>query len=186
MIYKEKKFKLKDGTIAIAKSPKVSDAKLVLNSIINVASSTHELLSEPEDFTSYLKDISKEEKFIESFNENKNYFICVYVNDSIIGNCSITFKEHIKDRHRATLGIAIEKEYQDKGIGSFLFDEMIDIARNTKGIEQLELDVAKTNLRAKHLYTKKGFVKVGELPRQLKISDGNYIDGESMVLFLNK
>ncbi|MBQ9448575.1 MAG: GNAT family N-acetyltransferase [Acholeplasmatales bacterium] len=185
MIYNEKLFKLNDGSFAIAKSPKVVDARKLINNIIRVAESTHELLSEPEDFKPFLEDITKEEKFIESFNNNQNYLICVYVNDEIIGNCALNFKTHLKDKHRATVGIAIEKEYQDKGIGSFLFDEMINIAKNTEGVEQLELDVAKTNERAKHLYSKKGFVKVGDLPHELKLSDGSYIDGEKMVLFLN-
>ena len=186
MIYKEKLFKLKDGSFAIAKSPKTSDALKLLNNIIRVASVTHELLSEPEDFKPFLDDISKEEKFIDASNNGKNYLICVYVNDDIVGNCALRFNTHKKDMHRASVGIAIDKEYWGKGIGSFLFDEMIELAKETEGVEQLELSVAKTNERAKHLYMKKGFVKTGEIPHQLKVSDEEYIDGELMTLFLNK
>ena len=56
----------------------------------------------------------------------------------------------------------------------------------TEGIEQLELGVIANNEKAKRLYTKKGFVKTGDIPHELKLKDGTYLDGETMVLFLNK
>lgn len=184
MIFPKKEVLLKDGSKVIFKSPEVSDAKMLLNNIVNVCSSTDNLLSTPEDFAKFINDISLEENFIKSHSEGKNTIICVYDNDVIVGNCEITFCSHQKDRHRASIGIAIEKEYQNKGIGSLLFDELIKIAKETEGIEQIELSVVATNDRAKHLYSKKGFVKVGDIPRQLKLKDGRYLDGESMVLFL--
>ncbi|MBP5342952.1 GNAT family N-acetyltransferase [bacterium] len=184
MIYKPKEFILKDGTKVILKSPEKGDARILLDNIIKVASSTDNLLSEPEDYNAYVTNIEKEETFIESYNTNKNYLICVYLNGKIIGNSSLNFHNHIKDRHRSSVGIAIQKEYWGLGIGSILFDEMIKIAKNTEGIEQIELDVISTNERAKNLYTKKGFVKVGDIPHQLKLKDGRYLNGESMILFL--
>ena len=83
-------------------------------------------------------------------------------------------------------GLAVSEEYRGLGIGSILFDIMIDLAKKTPGIEQIELDVIGVNERAKRLYTSKGFVKVGDKPHQLKLKDGTYLDGENMVLFLNK
>ena len=62
---------------------------------------------------------------------------------------------------------------------------MIKLAKETEGIEQIELDVVAVNERAKHLYTKKGFKKVGDIPHQLKLSNGTYLDGESMILVLD-
>ena len=184
MLYSPKEFILRDGTKILLKSPEVSDARMLLDNIIKIASSTNYLLSEPEDFNKYLEDITKEEAFISSFNNNKHYLICVYIDGVIKGTISLIFNQHKKDKHRATIGIAIQKEYQDKGIGSILFDEVIDIAKNTEGVDQLELDVVSTNERAKHLYTKKGFVKTGTIPRQLKLEDGTYLDGDMMVLYL--
>ena len=186
MIYKSKEFILKDGTKVVFKTPEVEDAKKLLNHIIAVASSTNNLLSEPKDFQKYLDDISLEEKYINSAREGKNYTIAVYVQERIVGVCSLDFHTHQKDQHRARVGIAIQKDYQDKGIGSLLFDELIRLAKETEGIEQLELDVISTNDMAKHLYRKKGFVKVGDIPHQLKLKDDTYLNGESMVLFLNK
>ena len=35
-------------------------------------------------------------------------------------------------------------------------------------------------------FYKKGFIKTGDIPHELKLKDGTYLDGETMVLFLNK
>lgn len=186
MIYKAQEFTLKNGLKVTLKSPEVSDAQKLLNFIVSVASITDYILSTPKDFEGFLKDITKEEKYIDSYKENKDYLICVYHDGEIIGDCSLAFHRHEKDAHRATVGIAVGKEYWGLGIGSLLFEEMIKLAKNEPGIEQIELSVIANNERAKRLYTKKGFVKVGDIPHQLKLKDGSYLDGENMVLFLNK
>ena len=186
MIFDPKEVTLKDGTVVVLKTPEVGDAKMMLDNIINVANSTNYLLSAASDFEHYLKDISKEEAFLAAKRESRDHMIAVYLNGVIIGCASLDLHFHEKDKHRAVIGIAIQKPYWDKGIGSILFDELINIAKNTEGIEQIELDVIGINERAKHLYTKKGFVKTGDIPHQLKLKDGTYLDGETMVLFLDK
>ena len=187
MIYQKKEFILKNGTKLLLKSPGVSDARMLINQIVTAASQTDYLLSTPEDFEKYLKDISKEEDFIAKFNDSKDYLICAYVDGKIVGNLSFKFLKHTKAKHRATVSIAIIKEYWGLGIGSIMFDEMINIAKNTPGIEQIELDggVIAQNERAMSLYKKKGFIKTGTIPHELKLSDGTYLDGCLMTLFLN-
>ena len=183
MVYEPKEFLLKDGKKVIFKSPEPRDAKLMIDNIVAVASSTDNLLSAPHDFDKYYADISLEERWIVSNREGPNYLIAVYLNDVIIGSCSLDMHPQEKAKHRATIGIAIQKPYWGKGIGSLLFDEMIQIGKGI-GLEQIELDVIASNDRAKRLYTKKGFVKIGNLPHELKLKDGSYLDGETMVLFL--
>lgn len=185
MIYKEKEFYTKNNIKLIAKTPDITEAKELVEAMIRITKESSEYLaSSPETFLPFRDDISKEEDFIKSSREGLNYYICVYDNGKIIGDCELRFFSQAKTKHRSSIGIAIAKEYQNIGIGSFLFDEMISIARNTPGIEQIELEVISKNERAKHLYTKKGFVKVGDIPNNLKLSDGTYLDGERMVLFL--
>ena len=186
MIYKEKEFILKNGMKVVFKTPEVTDAPLLLNNIIAVSASTDNLNSLPEDYDSFLKDITKEESFISGYRDGDNYLIAVYKDDMIIGSSTINFRKLKKEKHRSTVGIAIREEYQNLGIGSYLFDEMINIAKEKDGVEQIELTVISTNHQAKHLYTKKGFFKTGDLPRHLKLEDGSYLDGEKMVLFLDK
>ena len=184
MIYEAHEFSLKDGTKVIIKSPAISDGPKLLANIIAISASTDFLLSVPEDYDIYLKDMKKEEDFIASFVDNDSCLLCAYVNDKVIANCKLSVRTHVKDHHRADIGIAIAPEYQNRGLGSLLFDILIQIAKNLKYVEQLELEVVKINERAKHLYLNKGFVKVGDIPHDIKLKDGAYLDSEKMVLFL--
>ena len=187
MIYETKEFTLKNGLKVILKSPEVSDAPKLLNSIIKVSETTDYITSLACDYQIYLDDMKKEEAFIEgSNNSGTNYLIAVYVNGDIIGNCLLSFLGNVKTRHRGRIGIAITKEYRGMGIGSLLFDEMINIAKNREGVTQLELEVIKDNTVAKKLYTSKGFVKTGERPRALRLPNGTYLDEDIMVLFLDR
>jgi RimJ/RimL family protein N-acetyltransferase len=186
MIYEAKEFVLKNGLKVVLRSPEKEDAHNLINQIISVASSTDYLLSTPSDFQHYVDDISKEEAFIEWSKTDSGYWLIACVEDKIVANCSLRFYKHEKDKHRGTIGIAITEEYQSIGIGSLMFDEMIKLAKNTPGVEQIELDVIDENAKARRLYSSKGFVITGSIPRQLKLKDGTYLDGITMVLFLNK
>ena len=96
------------------------------------------------------------------------------------------FYKHEKDKHRGTIGIAISEKYRGMGIGSLLFDEMIRLAKNTPGIDQIELDVIDKNEPAMRLYKSKGFIETGRIPHQIKLKDGTHLNGVTMVLFLDK
>ena len=187
MIYSAKEFTLKNGLKVILKSPGISDAPKLLDSIIKTSATTDYITSLPEDYQKYLDDMSKEEAFISGSNDNDNsYLIAVYVKDIIVGNCFLDFLGNIKTRHRGRIGIAITEEYRGMGIGSLLFDEMIKLAKKRKNVTQLELEVIKENEWAKRLYTSKGFVKTGDRPRVLRLPNGKYLDEELMVLYLDK
>ena len=72
------------------------------------------------------------------------------------------------------------KEYWGKGIGGKLIDICIQWAKD-KRIEQLELEVASTNARAKMLYKKYGFEEVYSLPNGMKYKDGSYVNLVGMI-----
>lgn len=187
MIFEAKEYTLKNGQKVILKSPEISDAPKMIDCIIDVSRTTDYITSLPEDYQVYLDDMKKEEALLESHNNSKNlYMIAVFVDDIIIGSCALSFLENIKTRHRGRIGIAIRKEYRGLGLGSILFDEVINIAKNREGVTQLELGVIKDNEAAKRLYKSKGFVKTGEMPRALRLVDGSYLDEELMVLYLDK
>lgn len=181
MIYSEKEFIVKDNLKVVLKTPEVSEAKELLEFIKKITGQTDFLLSSSEDFKF---DVEGEEKWIKANREGNDYFIAVYVDGKIVGDCSLNLNRHLKDKHRSSIGIGIDKEYWSKGIGSLLFDEMIKLAKNTKDLEQIELGVISTNKRAKRLYENKGFIKTGIIPNALKLKDGTYLDEELMTKFL--
>lgn len=97
------------------------------------------------------------------------------MDSKIAGNCEINFKGGLKISHRATVAIAILKEYWNLGIGSAMFDELISVAETRPEIQILELEFIEGNDRAKALYEKYGFRIVGERPNAFKIKDGSLL-----------
>lgn len=186
MIYAPKEFILKNGQKVIIRSPEKEDAQELINQVIGVAASTDYLLSVPEDFNKYLEDMKKEEDLIEWSKTDRGYWLIACTDNKIIANCSLRFMGHAKDRHRGSIGIAISEDYRGIGLGSIIFDEMIKLAKQTDGVEQIELDVIDKNEKALKLYERKGFIRTGIIPHQLKLKDGTYLDGITMTLFLNK
>lgn len=181
MIFETKEYTVKDNLKITLKTPDAAEAMDVLNFIQRSAGQTPFLLSSPEDFNI---PVEKEEAFLKSQREGNDYFIAVYDNGEIVGDCGLNFMRHVKDRHRCSVGITIDEKYWGKGIGSLLFDVMIELAKNTPEIEQIELGVISVNERAKRLYKSKGFEKTGVIKNALKLSDGTYLDEEMMVKFL--
>jgi L-phenylalanine/L-methionine N-acetyltransferase len=59
-------------------------------------------------------------------------------------------------RHTAVLGMSVDRNYRNQGIGSALLERAINWAKE-QGIVRLELEVYAENLAAIHLYEKFGF-----------------------------
>ena len=181
MIYAERKFTLKNGRTVTLKTPEEKDAAEMLTLIKALCRYSPYLLSSPEDFGN---DPEKERAFISSVRAGGNCFIAVYAEGQAIGDCNIDFFTHIKDRHRCSVGIALLPEFRGMGIGSLLFDEMIRLAREHKGTEQIELGVISENTAAIRLYESKGFEKTGVIPRAIRDQDGTFHDEIIMVKIL--
>ena len=183
MVYEARQFTLKNGMNVLIKTPEVEDAKELLSFIQKACGETDFLLSTPEDMNF---SVEKEEDFITSYREGSNYLLAVYVDGKIVGDSYLNFSSAIKLRHRGEVGIAIRKEYWGLGIGSILFEIMIQLAKEKEGIEQLNLAYLSNNKRGENLYKKFGFETTGITPKAIKQIDGSYADKVLMTKFLEK
>ena len=111
---------------------------------------------------------------------NKLMIACL-VNRNIAGNCLISFNSGIKDRHRASVAIALLQKYWSLGIGTRMFEEMFQIARERDGVRQIELDFIEGNSRARSLYEKMGFRITGVKPDAIRMKDGSFVNEYMMV-----
>lgn len=59
------------------------------------------------------------------------------------------------------LNICVKKEYQSQGLGGYVLQAMIDIAK-TKKVDTIFLEVRPSNLAALSLYSKYGFNEIGQ------------------------
>ena len=171
MIFEEKKITLKDGRTAILKSPCVEDAEKLLNYIKKSCGETDFLARYPEEWNI---TVEQEEAWVNRLRSAPDTLgITCYIDGEVAGNCEISFRGGIKTSHRATIAIAILKDYWNLGIGSAMFEELVAAAQK-RGTEIMELEFIEGYDRARHLYEKFGFRVVAEKPNAFKLKDGTY------------
>lgn len=174
MEFYKKEIRLKDGTACILRSPNAQDAEKMLEHLRITAGETDFLVRYPEEVCLTLEE---EQKFL-----NENLASCYHMMIGAFIDCEVAGSAGIgcigsrrKLRHRAELGIAIQRPYWNRGIGSALMQEALEQAKKI-GYEQVELGVYAANERAVALYQKFGFEVWGRTKNAFKLKDGTYHD----------
>ncbi|MBO4338031.1 MAG: GNAT family N-acetyltransferase [Lachnospiraceae bacterium] len=180
MVFKEKEFELKDGRKALFRSPCDKDAKEMLQFIIKASGETDFLMKFPEEFETFT--LEQEESFLRDSYDNPNgMMITCLIEGRIAGNCQISFRTGKKDRHRASVAIALLQEYWNLGIGTKMFEELFLAAEERGDVRQIELDFIEGNSRARALYEKMGFRITGIIPDAIRMKDGTFVNEYMMV-----
>lgn len=121
----------------------------------------------------------QQEERIRNLGRNSHEFVAVTVlpagSEKIIGFAGISQKETPRLRHCGNMGIGVDKNCWDQGVGSALMEQLLELADNYLRLVRLELTVDFDNERAIHLYEKFGFEKEG-VQRKACVRDGEYID----------
>ena len=157
MVFKETPFTLRDGRAALLRSPREEDTEEMLQFIIKASGETDFLMKYPEEYADFT--LEQEKDFLNEAYQNEDaMMIACVVDGRIAGNCQISFRTGKKDSHRASVAIALLQEFWSLGIGTRMFEEMFQIARERSGVRQIELDFIEGNSRARHLYEKWAFV----------------------------
>ncbi|MFN8608722.1 MAG: GNAT family N-acetyltransferase [Vulcanimicrobiota bacterium] len=87
-------------------------------------------------------------------------------------------------QHVAFLTIAVHQDFQGRGLGRILMQDLIEWARAHPHIEKLELQVRSANQRAIKLYESLGFAEEGRKTRRVKLATGHYLDDVYMALWV--
>lgn len=180
MIIKDIEYELKDGRKALIRSPKDEDIPGMLEYLSVSAGETDFLLRYPEECSKY--NAEGEKALFDKINaaDNEVMLVCL-VDGKLAGNCQITWSSGQKTRHRASVAVALLKEFWNQGIGTRFFQELIRIAEETKYIRQIELDFVEGNDRARALYEKMGFRITGVKPDAIQLKDGTLLNEYSMI-----
>lgn len=102
--------------------------------------------------------------------------------DQMMGMAGLMRSQGTKTRHRAMVsGMYVAPEARGLGLGQALMDALMDRARSTDGLEDVNLAVTVGNDAARHIYIKAGFTPYSVDPRYLKVGD-QYFDIEWMIL----
>lgn len=180
MIIKDIEFKLKDGRNALIRSPQDEDIQGVLEYLYISAGETDFILRYPEECNKYTAEGEKALFDRVNQSDNEAMLVCL-VDGKVAGNCQIAWNKAIKTRHRASVAIALLKEYWNQGIGTRLFQELIRIAEENPNLIQIELEFVEGNSRARALYEKMGFRITGIKPNAIRLKDGTLLNEYSMI-----
>ena len=181
MLYESKTFTLKDGRTAVLRNPDPErDATRMIEVLTRVCGETEFLLRYPEECR---WTVEQEIHVLEGINQAENRLMLVCEADgAVVGMCGLNLNGQIKFRHRADLDISLLKAYWGQGIGTAMFEALIEVARE-KGVRQLELDYIEGNARGRGLYEKMGFQEVARHPDAVRLKDGSF---RSLVFMMKK
>ena len=180
MIIKDTEFTLKDGRKALLRSPKDEDIRGVLDYLYVSAGETEFILRYPEECGKYTYEGEKALFDRINASDNEAMLVCI-VDGKVAGNCQIAWKTGIKTRHRASVAIALLKEFWNQGIGTRMFEEMIRIAEANENLIQMELEFVEGNTQARALYEKMGFRITGINPNAIRLRDGTLLNEYCMI-----
>lgn len=172
MLIRDVPFLLKDGRKALLRSPREEDIPGLLNYLVVSAGESDFILRYPEECGKYTPE--GEAQWIQNKNASQNAAALVCeVEGKIAGNCEINRSGRLKTRHRATVAIALLREFWGQGIGTAMFRELIRIGESWDGVTQMELEFVEGNVRARALYEKMGFRITGVRPDAIRLKDGS-------------
>lgn len=149
----------------------MQDAENYLDMLLNLDKETKYMLFEPDERPT---DINITKSIIDRSINGDNLILVATHENSIVGFISVQRGVQIRIRHTAYIVVGIRESFRGKGIGSNLFDKLDSWARDNN-IKRLELSVICSNVVAKHLYEKHGFMVEG-IKKNSMIIDGKYVD----------
>ena len=180
MIIEPVEFTLKDGSKALLRSPRDEDIPSMLDYLRVSAGETEFIIRYPEECDKYTPE--GEKALFDSINASDREAMLVCLADGrVVGNSQILWTKSVKTRHRASVAIALLRDYWNLGIGTRMFREMLRIAEENPNLLQLELDFVEGNVRARALYEKMGFRITGVRPNAIRLRDGTLLNEYSMV-----
>ena len=154
---------LKDGRACTLRSGTASDGQALLDVFNLIHGQTDFLLTYPEE---HGYTAQQEADFLQrKMDSTDEIELLAELDGKVVGSAgigSVGRKEKI--RHRAELGISVDKAYWGLGIGRALTKACIECAKRA-GYAQLELEVVAENRSAIALYESVGFEEYGRNPR---------------------
>ena len=102
------------------------------------------------------------------------------VEGEVVGNLGLeTSPARPRMRHVGSIGMAVQDDWQGKGVGTALMEAALDLADNWLNLTRIELRVYVDNPAAIALYKRFGF-EIEGTHRRLAFRDGEYVDAYSM------
>lgn len=92
----------------------------------------------------------------------------------ICGHVDLRARPERASSHRCLLGMGVHRDWRRQGLGERLLATALAWAHAQEGLDWVDLEVISSNLPARRLYERSGFVFAGEMPDLFRI------DGEQL------
>ncbi|WP_282126744.1 GNAT family N-acetyltransferase [Marinifilum flexuosum] len=167
----------KSGKEITLREASISDAHSLRNCILSYING----VTIPFTREEFDKSDTEIENWINELNSAPNSLLLIAEYEGeIIGNIDVTSSRRSMLQHTGYIGMGIHEAWQNNGVGSLLFQKMIDCYERNQEIELLWLQVFGSNLSGLHMYRKFGFEESGRQEKFIKTHDGEYIDNVIM------
>lgn len=171
--------KLKNKAPCLLRNPTSSDAAAILAHMRLTSDETEYMLRYADEIH---LSVSEEEALLARMETAPDaVMISAVVDGQIVANAGLNPVMRLdKLRHRAEIGLSVQRAYWGMGIGTALMEALILCAQKI-GYVQTELEVVTENARAIRLYEKLGFRVIGTNARAFLTRDGRYLAMHQMV-----
>ncbi len=157
---------------AVIREAVPGDAKGILDHLKTVSTETDFLSFEPDEVNLSLPPKQKEiGQFLQS---PVSLLLAVEVRGRIVAGLSFRGEERRRLRHRGEIGITVERDYWELGIGRALIATMIEWVNAADWCRKINLRVREDNHRAIDIYRSFGFEVEGKVSREYRIGSRFY------------
>ncbi len=165
---------------------RTSDAAALCSYRRAVLNESEFLLQGPEDWQ---EDVAAERGIIEAFAHHPRSVLLVAVEHSragamIVGMCTVVGGPYLRNAHVGTLGMAVRRSHQGRGIGRQLLDAALQWGSRPGHLLKMNLQVHVENTLACGLYRAAGFEIEGTLRGEATLA-GRPVDLYAMGRFLS-
>ena len=173
MKFNETIYRIKSGEKVAVRAPKITETQAVLDLKRSYLKNTSTL---PLTLEEYPDDLEKESSLIKEYEKSENsIFLIAEVDGVFVGNIDLTGSKRSKMNHTGMIGMGINEQWRNQGLGSILIQSVINWAKTNSAIQIIWLDVYATNEIGYSLYKKMGFQVSGIIQGFFREGDA-YID----------
>lgn len=119
----------------------------------------------PDQLTDYLES---------SANHPSRLFLLARLDQQVIGLLNLSTDANSRLSHVGEVFVAVGQAYWGHGIGTMLFELLLDWLAETPSLRRLSLNVQERNQAARALYEKFGFSYEGRQEEAIQLWDGSY------------
>lgn len=174
-------FQSKNGKEFVLRSPRVEEAQISLDLMVQIATYSPYILSTPEEFKKRTLE-GQQTWFQENAVSDAAIIFAVYHHEQMIGFCNGRSYKDIKRKHRADLGVFLLPDFRGYGLGMKMMEVLIENMKKFSNIKIIELDVMTNNITAMKMYEKLGFKSAGIFPNAFILPSGEVSDNMRMYL----